>query len=226
MPGDPEAEIEILESAFAGDFDLLEDGEGAEPARALVRIVERIDRRQPGLAVVGYGHGEQALVLAQFDEAGRTPVGMQEAREVLWLGIVHAAVGVPPLQVAAVQGETFVAEPGRLDADLEVGIAFQAAALGAVGDERIDRNAAGDAGAATRAVRDVDVAAGAPIAALQAEFVELVQMRRARIDDQILGRAFGKITAGMRQGLEQADDIGAHASLCTNTGANGCHECR
>ena len=66
------------------------------------------------------------------------------------------------------------------------------------------------------------MAAGTSVTALQTELVELVQLRRTRIDNQILCRAFSKIAAGMRQGLEQADDIGAHASLCTNTGVVEC----
>ncbi len=105
-----------------------------------------------------------------------------------------------------------LAVAGRRDAQLDARVARDASALASARAEARDRNAARDARLAARAVRVVDVSARATVAAQHRKVVKLRQLRRARIDHEILGRALAVVTARVRQSLEQADDIRAHAA--------------
>jgi hypothetical protein len=49
--------------------------------------------------------------------------------------------------------------------------------------------------------------------AFQRRTVQLVQLRRGRIDHQVLRRALGKVAAGVRQGLKEADTVRAHGLI-------------
>src|SRR5690606_20659671 len=144
---------------------------------------------------------------------------VQEAREILGFRIIHAAVGMSPSQVIAIELVALLAVARRNHLDIEILVAPQAASLAAVGPEIRDRDATGNAGAAGLATRDVDMVAGTPVTARQGHFVELFELRRAGIDDEILRHAFSEIAAGVRQGLEQADNIGTHALFCLSQAA-------
>ena len=167
----------MVEAALACNLDLLEDGEGADAALAGGGIVEGVHGGKPGLAEIGDGNAKQAAVLAKLDEAGRAPVRVQEARAILGLCIVHAAVGMAPSQVLAIELVALLAVARRNHLDSEILIAPQAASLAAVGSEIRHRNATGDAGAAGLATRYVDMVAGTPVTARQGHFVELFELR-------------------------------------------------
>jgi hypothetical protein len=91
---DPEAEIKVRQPVFASDADLAEDRVSAEATCVLVGIEKRIDGRKTRFAEVGDGETDEAPVRTKLDEARRTPGGVQEAREIFWPRIVHAARGV------------------------------------------------------------------------------------------------------------------------------------
>jgi hypothetical protein len=103
---------------------------------------------------------------------------------------------------------TLAVVAGHRFADDDVGIAFQAAALRTIRLEARHIDAARRARVALRAVRKIQVTTGAAKAVFQRRAVQLVKLRRGRIDHQVLRRALGVIAAGVRQGLEQADVIG------------------
>src|SRR5574337_156855 len=210
---DPEAEIKPGHPAASGQFNLLQDRERAQAARGLVGIVERVDGGNAVRADVGHGHRQQALFQPHLHEQGGTPRRSQEATEVAGVGVVHATTGVPILQVALVQGMAFVVVAGHAFADDEVGVALSAAYLRAIGLEVFHVDATRGACAALLAMRKIQMAAGATEAAFERGAIQLVELRRRRIEYQVLGGALGVVAAGMRQGLEQADRIGAAHGL-------------
>src|SRR6185437_2629488 len=72
---------------------------------------------------------------------------------------------------------------------------------------------------ALRTMREIQMAAGATKAAFQRRAVQLVQLRRGRIEHQVLRSALGVVAAGVGQGLEQAYGFRtAHGTiLCRQT---------
>jgi len=208
MSGDPEPQIHIGDATPLRQLDLLQDAEGAKPARCLFRIEERIDGRNARKSDVRHGNAEQALAEVVLEEERRAPGRREESLEVLFVGTVHAAVAVTCLQVAFVQFMPLGGEPWEAFADGQVGVALEAPLLGAVRCETLDVNAAGYAGLAGGALGQVEVTAGAAKALGECRPVELVEIGRARVDHEILRRPLGEIAAGVRQGLEQADTVG------------------
>lgn len=197
---------------MAGEADLAEDGVSAESSGAFFRIEEGVDGRQAHGAEVGDGHGQQAAVVAEFDEPRGTPGGGEEALKVLRGGIVHAAAAMAFRKVTPVQLELLVGARRRRKVHLKVGIAPLAAALAAGRYERLHRDAAGNAGGAAGALRAVDVAAGAAKSLRERAVVDLRQFGRTGVDHEVLRRAFGVVAAGVGQGLEKSDGVGLHAA--------------
>jgi hypothetical protein len=218
VPFDPETQVDPWNAAAPRQLHLLQDGEGAQAALGLVGVEEGVDRRQAMQRQVRHRHAEQARALAQFQEQGGAPRCGEEAAEVAGVGFVHAAAGMALAQVALVQRMALAVVAGHGLDHLQVGVALQAAPLRAAGLEAFHVDAAGRAGPAAAAIGEVQVPAGAAEAALQRRPVQLVQVRGGRIDDQVLRRAVGKIPAGVRQGLEKADAVGAHGRFYVRGG--------
>src|ERR1035437_2822859 len=148
--------------------------------------------------------------MAEFDETRRAPGGVEKTVEILGARVVHAALRMACAQVALVERKVFVGVIRVRDVYGEIGIAREAAALAAIRPETSDWYAARDAGTAAAALRVVDMATSASIAALHRQIVDVRQLRCARIDHDVLCRTIAEITARMRQGLKEADDIRTH----------------
>src|SRR3546814_11140841 len=103
------------------------------------------------------------------------------------------------LEVALVQGELLVGALRGHHAHGDVGIAAQAAALAAVGDEVTDGDAYRHAGAAVAAVGTVDEVAGAAESPVQCLRVEARQERVARVEAKV---ARGALEVGRGAGRE------------------------
>src|SRR3546814_7076749 len=118
-----------------------------------VRIFEVVHGRERAFDAVGHGHAEHAAVDAELEETPVRPRADQELLELAGAVVVHAAAAMARLEVALVQGELLVGALRVHHAHGDVGIAAQAAALAAVGDEVGHRHAHCHAGAAVAAVR-------------------------------------------------------------------------
>src|SRR6187402_732308 len=109
MALDPESEIDVVESAFDRKTDLRQDRERAERALRLCGVEIRIDGRKAAGAEVGNCHRDQAMILAELDQARRAPRGVEESREILGPRIVHSAAGMARLQISPVERKVLVA---------------------------------------------------------------------------------------------------------------------
>ncbi len=204
---DPVAQVEVVEPLLARPLELPQDRQRAEPARRLVRIEERVDRRQRAFDAVGHRHGQQPAAGAELQEAAVRPRADQELLELRRAVVVHPAAEVAREEIAPVQRELFVGAPRRDHAHGDIGIAAQAAALAAVGDEVGHRHAHRHAGPAAAAVRAVDQVAGAAEAPAERLRIEPRQARVARIQHQVARGAVGKVAARVRAGVEHAQAL-------------------
>ncbi|KAG1533862.1 hypothetical protein G6F50_015727 [Rhizopus delemar] len=99
VAADPVAQVDVRQALAAGPFDLLQDREGTQPARGVLRVEEGVDRRQAVLGDVGHRHSQQLAGLAvvagqaHLHEAGVRPAADQELLELVRAVVVHAAVG-------------------------------------------------------------------------------------------------------------------------------------
>jgi hypothetical protein len=214
VPGDPVAEIQVATRVALGPLQLLQDRQRAQAARRRFRIVEGVHGRQRVIGNVGDRNGQQPMrrTLAQFQEAALRPRADQELVELGSAMAVHAAMRMARGQITLVEREMLLAAFGRQDACIDIGIAREAAALAAIGDERIDRNAHRDAGVASLAVRPIDDVAGTAEAPAQRQRIQLRQPRIARVQHQVARFAVGPVAAGMLAGVEQAHLIAAHVA--------------
>jgi len=208
MPGDPEAKVDVRNATSTREFHLLQDAEGAESARFFIGIEERIDSRYTREGDVGHGDAEEAIAEVILEEEGRAPWRRQEALKIFLVRPVHAAAAVACPQVALVEVMPVGRKAGDTFADRQVGVALEAATLGAIGGEAVHVDAAGHAGLAGAALGEVEVPAGAAETLGERRAVQLVEIRRAGIDHEVLRRPLGEVAAGVRQGLEQADAVG------------------
>ncbi|MNE42392.1 hypothetical protein D3C80_1365150 [compost metagenome] len=135
---------------------------------------------------------------AEFVEAAERQVADQEGGELVATWRVHVAIGVALLDVAHVQRVVLLGE-GRAPLEyFEVAVAFDDALLLAVGLERGDRNARGDAGSAVLAVGAVEMFAATPEADLGKRGIKLGVHGLARIEEQRGGLFLGQVAAWMR----------------------------
>ena len=201
---DPVAEVQVFATFAPRPFDLFQDRERAEPARALVRVVEGVHRRQCKFHDIGDRHGQQAVrcLFAELDEAAFVPAPDQELVELRAAMLVHAAAAMARAEIALVQGQLLIAAFGRQHAHIDVGVAGEAATLAAVGTEFGHGHAHRDAGTAPLAMRPVDDVAAATEAPRQRLRIQLRQARIARVQHQVARNPRRPVTAGVIAAVE------------------------
>jgi hypothetical protein len=170
-------------------------------------------------ADVGDRDREQLACLAQAQEPGRTPRTGHEFPKVVYSIEVHAAAGMPPAQIALVQRHHLGGLAHRLDRDLEVPVALATAPHAAVRPELGDGYARRHAGPAAAAVGAVHMATGAAESPRQREVVQARQLRRQRVDHEVLRVAALEVPARVLERPEQADRFGAHGPMVTTAQA-------
>ncbi|KAG1468854.1 hypothetical protein G6F57_012421 [Rhizopus arrhizus] len=213
VAADPVAQVDVRQALAAGPFDLLQDREGTQPARGVLRVEEGVDRRQAVLGDVGHRHSQQLAGLAvvagqaHLHEAGVRPAADQELLELVRAVVVHAAVGVAVHQVAVIQREQVVARGGGGDPHLQVFIAGRATALAAVRGEARDRDAHCHAGLAVRAMRPVDQVTAAAEAPAQRQRVQAAEAAVVRVQHQVARHPVRPVPAGVLAGLEKSQFV-------------------
>ena len=203
--GHPVAKVDIGQSGLLRDGDVVEDDVGAQRQVGTVGVVEAVDHGEAVVEDISQADGGEGAApfprpggAGVFDDARLDRRLFDHRGEFEDVHVGHAAIGVPPVKVAAEEAELILGRPGGGGVAAQRAGPLEDAALRPGGGEVRNPDAGGQAGGTFGAGGAVEHVLAAAEALLGQRVVQLLRMLPLERGEQLPLHPAREIGAGLR----------------------------